>query len=568
MNFAYSYSPDIWPAFITLALTIFLGAYSWRRRHIQATRPFTIACIFGALWTLGVIMELSALNYPTQINWKKFQAIWQLPTATSITCFILQYANLGRWLTPRNYVLLALFPLICALLMVTNDSHHLIWTGFSMNGHVTPSPGRLFWAFIIYGILFGLLNFLVLVWLAISSPVHRWPVVIMLVGQMIGRLGYILDKIDTGLIGPGESVLMAVGAVCAAYAFAFLRFNTIDPIAATRKTVLLQMNEGLFTIDLQGRIVDVNPMAGAIVGIPENKLRGKFLTEVMPANAGVVTLLKNQEKGPTEITLGKDNSARQYVLNLTPLRGRHHDLIGHLLLLHDVTEQRRAQAKIIEQQRIVATLQERDRLARELHDGIGQIFGYVSMQVQTALKLERDGNKEKAKSIMEQIIDVSKDAHADVRESIFNLRTGSEQNGSFIRALRNYIDRFQSNYGIQTELLISDGIGENTFDPAAEVQLLRVVQEAMTNCRKHSGAYSSKVDIWLDGKRAFLTITDDGHGFDASQFNHGDTGHFGLVFMRERMEQINGTLTIDSTPGCGTVLELSVPIQEHSGELQ
>ena len=190
MNWSYAYNPDIWPALITLALLIFLGTYSWRRRNIPAAKPFTIACVFGGLWTLGIILELSASNLSTQVYWMKFQAVWHLPSATVISCFVLQYAGLGRWLTRRNLFLLFLPSLLNALLMITNDFHHLIWTEFSVNGHITASHGSLFWAFISFGILIGFFNLLVLVWLAISSPMHRWPVAIMLVGQMIGRLGY------------------------------------------------------------------------------------------------------------------------------------------------------------------------------------------------------------------------------------------------------------------------------------------------------------------------------------------------------------------------------------------
>jgi PAS domain S-box-containing protein len=359
-------------------------------------------------------------------------------------------------------------------------------------------------------------------------------------------------------------MLFSVGVVSVAYALALLRFHAIDPIAAARKAVLKQMKEGLFVLDLQGRILDMNLMAAAILEIPENNLRGKPITDVMPIDAGLIKKLESNEIDPTDITLEKDNSVRQYNLNLTKLRGRHDEVIGQLLLLHDVTEQTRAQAQLLEQQRVLATLQERERLARELHDGIGQILGYVSMQVQTALKRVRDGNSAKAESIMGRIVEVSKDAHAEVRESILSLRAGSDQNWSLIPTLKKYIDRFQANYGIRTELSISDGIEENTFDSAVEVQLLRVIQEAMTNCRKHSGAHYLKIGVELNGNKASITINDDGNGFVAGQFEHEDSGHFGLVFMRERMEQIGGSLEIDSIPGSGTILRLGVPIRKQS----
>jgi signal transduction histidine kinase len=272
--------------------------------------------------------------------------------------------------------------------------------------------------------------------------------------------------------------------------------------------------------------------------------------------------LENQETVQTDITLEKENSALQFRLNLTELRGRDGEVIGKLILLHDVTKQKRAQTRILEQQTIVATLKERERLARELHDGIGQILGYVGIQAQTALKWIKDGHNEKAESILGRLVEVAKDAHADVRQSILNLRSTSDREWSFITALKKYIEKFQSNYGIRTELSLCDEIEENTFDPLVEVQLLRVIQEALTNSRKHSGAHTLRVIMGLDGNKACITITDDGHGFDTGQLEGSTGSHFGLIFMQERMEQIGGSLKIDSIPGGGTVLKLDVPIRE------
>ena len=562
INLSYSYSPDIWPALITLALVIYLGLYSWRRRHIPAAKPFAIACFIGGLWTLGVILELSAVDFSTKVFWVKFQAIWQLPVGATIACFVLQYAGLGRWLTRGTYALLFLFPLIHVLFILTNDAHHLIWTGFRMNRHVIASPGRLYWFFKSYIYLLGVVNLVVLVRLAICSPGQRVPVAIILSGQIVGRIVYAIDKLDNNLIGPGESVLFTIGVVAVAYALALLRFHAIDAVAAARKAVLRQMSEGLLVIDLQGRIVDMNPMAASILGMPEKNLFEKPLMEVMPVDEDLLEQLRNKRIDQTELTLGKGTSARHYNLKLTTLRGRRGEVIGHLLLLHDVTEEKRAQSRILEEQSIVATFKERERLARELHNGIGQILGYVSIQAQTVIKWINDGNNEKAESLLGRLVEVAKDAHADVRESILDLRSASGREWSFIPTLKKYIDKFQSNYGIRTELSLSDGIGENTFDPMAEAQLLRVIQEALTNSRKHSGAHTLRVIMGLDGNKACITITDDGDGFDAGQLKSCAGGHFGLIFMQERMKQIGGSLKIDSIPGGGTVLILDVPIRE------
>jgi PAS domain S-box-containing protein len=567
MSYSYSYNPEIWSALITLALAIYLGAYSWRRRNIPAAKPFAVACFMGGIWAVGVVFELSALDFTTKVFWVKFQAIWQLPIVTAVTCFLFQYAGLERWLTPRNLILLSIFPLLSVLAMVTNDAHHLVWTGFRMSRYVIASPGRLYWFFNSYIYLLGLVNFVVLVRLAVYSPRHRLPVAIILTGQIIGRVGYTLDKLETGLFGPGESLLFTAGLVGSAYAFALTRLNIIDPAAAARKTVLRQMREGLFVLDLQGRIVDANPMAAEIMGIPEYSLREKRFKELMPMAAEVLENNDHKDILSTDIIFEKDKFKRHYNLNLTPLRGRKGELVGQLLLLHDVTDQKQAQTQLLEQQSVLAMLKERERLARELHDGIGQVLGYLGIQAQTAIKLMCDGKQEKAASVLNRLVEVAKDAHADVRKSIQDLRTGSGKEWSFIPALKEYIDRFQSNYGIRTELSISERIRETTIDPAAGAHLLRVIQEALTNARKHSGAHTLKVNMQPDTTSVRITISDNGQGFDHSRLDHSDGNHFGLVFMRERMAQIGGSLKIDSIPVGGTVLKLEVPINKNGKKI-
>jgi signal transduction histidine kinase len=560
MSWSYSYHSDIWPALITLFLTIYLGLYSWRRRYIPAAKPFTMACILGSFWTLGVILEILAVNYPAKVFWVKFQAIWQLPVGAIMTCFFLEFAGLGRFLNRRNCILLFTIPFISVLAIATNDFHHLIWTEFHMSRHVVWSPGKLHWLFNGYIFFTGLINFTVLVYLAVRSPAHRLPVAIIMAGQIVARVAFTMDKLGIGSMGPGETVFFVIGLVAVACAFAFLRFDAIDPVAAARKVVLDQMSEGVYVLDVQGCIVYANPMAAVISRMPDHDLRQRHFAEVIPVEGRLLNSAENQGVSQIDLILGKDDSIRHYNLLSAPLKGRNNELIGKLLLLRDVTARWQAQNRIMEQQREVAKLQEREHLARELHDGIGQILGYVSMQVQTARTWMRNGNLEKAGVVLDRIGDVARDAHADIRESILTLRTGSEKKKLFVPYLKNYLERFQANFGIETGLSVSPDISDDIFEPAVASQLMRVIQEALTNSRKHSGARRVTVCLKRNEKKAEITVTDDGKGFDSSQYGrHGDS-RFGLIFMRERMEQIGGSLAIESIPDGGTVLKLAVPL--------
>jgi PAS domain S-box-containing protein len=563
---SYTYRPDVWPAIVTFGLVVFLGQYSWRRRHIAGARTFAVACALCGIWALGTIMEISAISVPGQIFWHKLQAVLLLPIATTVTCFILQFAGLGRWLSLRTSALLFLIPVLNALAIATNNVHHLVWAGFEVETHLVPLPGRLFWFFNNYVYVLGIINLVVLIWLAIRSPRHRWPVAIIVGAQIVGRIAYTMEQIDGNWIGPGEAALASVGLVAVSYAIAFLGFNAIDPVGAARTSLLQQMREGMFVVDLEGRILDVNPAAAAIVGIPEARLRGRPASEVLPLESGVTGGSADAGTGDREITLGNPGPARHYDVNTAPLSNRNGELIGRLLLLHDVTEQKRARARVLDQQEVVATLRERERLARELHDGIGQVLGYIGIQADAALQWVRKGDSERAGSALGRLADVARGAHADVRESILNLKVDPVQGWSFLQNLETYLEKFQANFGIRTELSIAEGIADGTFEPAAGVQVLRVVQEALSNSRKHGAAETVRVTIERNQSHARLTIADDGHGFDSSRLGSDNDGHFGLVFMLERMQQIGGSLEIDSKPGAGTMLTLDVPIRDHGGE--
>jgi signal transduction histidine kinase len=233
---------------------------------------------------------------------------------------------------------------------------------------------------------------------------------------------------------------------------------------------------------------------------------------------------------------------------------------GRLLLLRDVTEQKRAQAQLLEQQQVVATLQERERLARELHDNLGQVLGYVSMQAQAIRKRVRDGDLTPIEPQLTQLAQVAQEAHKEIRDSIFGLKSSPAEQWSFINALRQHLETCQEHYGLRTELVIPTGFHEDAFGQGAGVQLLRVIQEAVNNARKHGRAGCVRVSFEVVDHSARITVADDGFGFDPQQLKKQAEGHYGLAFMHERMAQIGGVLRFDSTPGKGTQVIIEVPL--------
>jgi PAS domain S-box-containing protein len=560
MSWSYTYDPHLWPALIVVAMVTYLGWYSWQRRSIPAAKPFAIICLFAWLWAAGSALQIAAVDFSSRVFWIKFQAIWHLPTATALPCFVLSYAGLSRWLTRRNLLLLSIPSVLALLLVITNDYHHLIWTGFQDGEYIIQFFGSANWVFVASAFILSLINIILLLWLAIRLPHRRWPMIIMICGQIVGLGFYLLGDIYTDLLNLGERTFFVLGSLAAAYGIALFRYRVLDPVPLARSAVIDQMREGMLVLDLQKRIVDLNSAAARILGRSVSNLREHNLIEVLPANLDLPSQSDKINSTPVEISLRRGKEIRYLRLNITSLVDKHDQVLGHLLLLYDITEEKKAHARVLEQQQVVATLQERERLARELHDSTGQVLGYVNLQAETIRKWLQAGKYDKVESLIARVAEVAKGAHTDIRESILSLKASSSREWSFLPVLRQYLNEFQSNYDIHTELAIQDGLRENLFKPDAEVQLLRVIQEALTNARKHSKASLVRVTIEHEDGLGRITITDNGSGFNPQITGQEPGRHFGLAFMNERMAQISGFMKIDSQPGAGTVIKLEAPI--------
>jgi len=202
--------------------------------------------------------------------------------------------------------------------------------------------------------------------------------------------------------------------------------------------------------------------------------------------------------------------------------------------------------------------EERTRIAREMHDGLAQVLGYLNLQVQTLEALLTQDKREELRSELAQMRKAVRLAHADIRENILSLRTTLANEGGLTAAVGEYLDEFGIQNGIDTRFE-NRVCGELDLSSIAEVQLVCIMQEALANVRKHASA--GRVDVLLErenqGEQSFivLQVRDDGVGF----VQRDSKRRFGLQTMRERAESVQGCLTIESTPGAGTTVICKLP---------
>ena len=419
----------------------------------------------------------------------------------------------------------------------------------------------------VYGLGLIVVNTAAFLWLFGRAPQYRWPVVIMLSGEVLSRA---LWFTSSGLFPAWnriDSDIAAVIVVWAAYAVALFGFRILDPLSAARQTVIQQMREGMMVVDGSGRVVNLNPAAEAILGETGARLRGKTWRQALRLPSDAAAL--EPSALPSELTLTTGDISREYTLDLSPLKDPRGLDVGSLLLLLDVTEQRRAQAQAQQQQRALAVVHERERLARELHDDLGQVIGFVNTQGQAARRLLGHGEVEAADALLARLVEVAQEADTDLRESILGLRVAVDERG-LLSAVSGYLAQYEKRYGIRTAFRASPDISEGAFEPAVEAQLLRIIQEALSNARKHAHAGCVAVTIESEGGLARVTIEDDGCGFDLQQRLSDSGTHVGLRVMRERASETGGALEAESAEGHGTRIVVTAPLRKNgnSGSMQ
>jgi two-component system nitrate/nitrite sensor histidine kinase NarX len=216
-------------------------------------------------------------------------------------------------------------------------------------------------------------------------------------------------------------------------------------------------------------------------------------------------------------------------------------------------------AQLFSKRGAIAVLEERQRVAREVHDGLAQTLGYLNVQMGIVDHLLASDDLAKAKAELETMTQVTREAYSGLRLAIMDLRTPLSPTGGLRRTLREYLQRFSLQTGIQCHFEGHRGSAA-ILSPSAEVQLTRIVQEALTNVKKHAPAAEVWLSVEANERLVRVVIRDNGPGFDPA--NVPQSGRFGLQTMRERAEGIGGSLLIESRADAGTRLEVTIPIDE------
>jgi signal transduction histidine kinase len=219
-------------------------------------------------------------------------------------------------------------------------------------------------------------------------------------------------------------------------------------------------------------------------------------------------------------------------------------------------ERRQAQENLALQKKAqeaeVAALQERSRIAREIHDGIAQFMYMLSLNLETCAELaERDDGDLRGR--LKDLVPLAKQALLETRHYIYDLKPMLSGERGLVEMARNQAKEFQTVTGTSVELCVHGEPREVSATVGGG--LYRILQEALANVFKHSQASGVTVTLTFDDDRVGLTVHDDGAGFGTESV----VGGYGLDNMRQRAQELGGTCKILSSPGEGTSVTLTLP---------
>lgn len=561
----YQYIPYVWLLFISGFISLSLGCFTlFKRRSAKGSVSFILSMLVVTVWSVANALEMSGTDLRTKLFWANVQYFAFCYSPVTLLALCMQFTGYDVWIKSRKILWVAAVPSIILILVWTDGFHGLIRHNIHLD-YSGPFPviakeyGPAFFLHAIYSHALNITAWVLLMRAAFyRKSIYRKQVLALLIGVsfiVIPNVLYIsgLSPIDGFDITP-----VFFGPAGLIMYWGIFRFRMFDLVPLARDTVIESMEAGVMVLDLQDRIIDMNPACFRILDLPASSISPVVADAVLGRVPELVRVCKDRTASYSEFTLEKGEEQRVYEVILSPLTSKKGSLLGRLAVIYDITEKKRVQQEMLEQQWKLAVKDERERMARDMHDNLGQVLGFINMQAQgIRQELVNEGIVSVSEKL-DKLAEAARSAHSDIREFIHNIRSSSGKD--FMTSLLKDIRNFEEMTGIETELIKPDGFTGEELRPDMSVNLLNIIREALNNIRKHAKAKHVTVSFSIKEGQLKAAVRDDGKGYVAGQKQSLYKSRFGLDIMRERASEIGGQIRIESGIGKGSAILLEVPL--------
>ncbi|NLO10492.1 MAG: PAS domain S-box protein [Clostridiales bacterium] len=562
----YRFSSYLWLLIISGLMSLSLGVYTIiKHRHAKGATSFAIAMFIVTLWSIPNSLEMSAAVLDVKLFWANIQYIAYCFSPVALLILCLKFSGHEKYLKFKNLFWIFIIPTITIILVWTDKYHGLVRNNIHMDYSgafpvIKKQYGPFFYIHALHshGLNLTTIYFLFRAVLR-RKTIYRRQALALLIG--IGLI-FIPNLLYISGISPikGHDITpIFFGPAGIIMAWSIFRYRMFDLVPLARATVIEDMDAGVMVLDLQDRILDINPAFVNIIGLPLKQITTKHIYEVSENIPELIELICDRTVSRIEFSVVKPEAKLIYEALLSILKDKNGDDIGRLVVIYDISEKKRAENEYYKEQWKLAVRNERNRMVRDLHDNLGQVLGFINMQAQGIQKELIDAGEDLFSKKLDKLIEVAQTAHQQIREYIHDMRNSDLIEIDFIAALDNEI----SNYELQTLIKVSSKItpefSNAAIAPDIRIHILNIIKEVMNNVRKHAQAENILMSCDYLDNDLLVIIYDDGKGFDLETNKESKQG-FGLSIIQERASEMGGTIEIQSKHGEGSCIKLRVPL--------
>ncbi len=568
-------SPYAIPLLFSTLASAGLAVHIWQHRPTAGATPFAALMLAVAFWSLFSALEAISLTLAAKLFWGNCQYLGIVVVPTAWLVFVLDYTG-RRALLPRPYFYLLISePLATIILAWTNADHGLMrsraWLEYPDGVAILAvEMGTWFWVHAAYSYALLLLGILLLFPVVFRSPfLYRRQAATVVVGAFMPWLANALYIFSLSPWPDLDLTPFAFILMGCSVAWGLFRFQLLDVVPIARYAIVDGLQDPVFVFGPHGHLLDLNPAALGLVGQSADQLIGVHQGEALAAIAPLVEHL--ERAGKSEIELEVDGVLQSYELNSSDLYQRDSQWVGRLVVLHDISERKRAEEKLVRAQRL--------RAAGELSLGVSHNLNNILTAILVpAQQLQDELSSETPHSAQVQII-----LHAAqrARDLVQRLSRSVEEvedplhavalNAIVEEAVRDARPRWKdeaeaSGCPIAIETTLADvapiaGNSSELYDVL--INLIFNAVDAMP-----SGGLIH-IETRRDGERVLLKITDTGTGMDLPTQRRifepffttkADVGTgLGLATVYASIKNWGGDIAVESAPGRGTTFLLSLP---------
>lgn len=563
----YQYIPYTVPLIASAITTIFLGVYALlRRRSAKGADWFILSMFVVTIWSLGNALEVASIDFSTKLFWANIQYFAYCFSPVTLLAMCMEFTGYEGLLRNRKLILLAIIPTITIMLVWTDGLHGLIRNNLHMDYSgsfpvIKKDYGIFFYIHALYSHFLNFLAwFLLINTVFFKNTIYRKQASALLIGVSLIILPNILYIMGLSPIGRYDITPVFFGPTGLIIAWGIFRYRLFDVVPIARATVIENMDAGIMVLDIQGRVLDTNPSFRRMIKLDAADIGLKTVDEVCSEIPKLLEACNDKGCFHTEFITAADGKYRVNEAFLSPLCDNKGVMLGRLVVIYDVTEKKQEQQRYLKQQWKLAVTEERERLARDLHDNLGQVLSFINLQAQGIKRELANANIDKVDNKLDKLVGVSQAAHNDIREYIRNARNTETTDNGFMAGIIKNIVRFEEQSGLEAKLNFPSSFTGEELPPEIKSNLLYIIKEALNNINKHAKASNVSITFSYIENRLLVEVQDDGKGFDASASIDSETSSFGLNIMRERSTEIGAHIEVKSAPEKGTCIIVTVPI--------